>query len=66
MTPTTISSLMPSVSIRGARPSSMGEGGGVCSQVAARTAGFGWDDDEGSGESERESCDLLTFLDGGS
>lgn len=76
MTPTTISSLMPSVSILKAPPS----GGGVASTPAATRAGFcDWscllktggdaleaDVEEAGdrGSSMDDECDLLIFLDG--
>ena len=73
ITPTTMSSLIPSVSILGATRSA-GDGGGVCSMVARRPEGrtdcrFTWveevEEAEGSGDSEPAWCDLLTFLGGG-
>lgn len=78
MTPTTISSLMPSVSILMV-PLAPGEGGGVWSYVAlplllGRSAketvlvddavsDRGRDDEMGNGEFDE--CDLLTFFVGG-
>ena len=64
MTATTISSLMPSVSIFGATPPSKGDGGGVCSNKPfrlARNAEFL--SDNGSGD--KEVCDRFTFFAGG-
>lgn len=73
MTATTISSLMPSVSTLGLSVPSVGEGGGVCSSGPRRPVvrpadkvAEAVEDGEGSGESDCESCDLFTFLDGGS
>jgi len=75
MTPTTMSSLIPSVSIFRINGASPGEGGGVCSAAVLRLGDFGdglsaLDNafnlgDEAGERGSLSSCDLLTRFVGG-